>query len=345
MVLSKMDDPLVEDVDSDFVSAAELILMLKSRDMFDERRRVIRMRGLPADYDLLTDYLSLVSDDNVLVFYGPVGYFSKARFVNVKSTNFYKTIAGYDSPPAKARMLHFPEEFKNDSEATEWIGKVIAENNKVIEPKAAQLLVEYKGRDIDTLYSELLKLCDYQTAKKITAADVEDCCIPAHLKTVWDFVDSFLLSEYDKGVGFLEKFYEEAGAENKVKAEGQNIIGALVSVLTFVLFLKTHSCSDVSSAKNLLSGVNKTTTDEGKLVNKPMFDGYYIMKNMSKPSIRNALKWSNKKIYNIMDAALSTRIAMRVGDDSLTRSSFNFLLMVVCDRMDYRSQEAIVCGM
>lgn len=337
-------DPLIEVLDSDSVNASDIVMRLKCSDMFDDRPRIVRVNGLPSDYDVLTKYLTLASDDNILVFYGPVGYWSNRRFVSVKNTKFYKAIADIKSPPAARRLLHFNNEFSTEREALEWIDKVAVENKKTIDLESSKILIGLKGLNIDVLYSEVVRLCDYQTRKQITPTDIEDCCVPLNVKTAWDFVDSLLAMQYELAVSYLEKFYESTEAEKKLRSEAQALIGAIVYTLTFLLFVKSKAAISPSDAKLALADVYKITREDGEISTKPLFDAYYITKALNKPSMKSALSWNSKKIFHVLDCANKCRTQMKIhSEESLIKTSFNTLLMVACDKMDRKVQESIVC--
>jgi len=123
-IISRLGDVAVDILDCGYkvessnliqpATACDVILLLKNKDMFDDRPRVIKMKGIPNDYHLIADYLHLVNNKNVLVVDGPIGYRAKPpskRMITAATSRFYKTFS------TKGKVFQFPMEGKNRREA------------------------------------------------------------------------------------------------------------------------------------------------------------------------------------------------------------------------------------
>jgi hypothetical protein len=287
--------------DSRVAHASDIITCLKNRDIFDSRPRIIKMKGLPDDYTLLCDYLTLVNNDNVLVIDGPIGYRNaNRRFVSAKTSKFYKEFSKqgvHKSPEGGTGVFDFPEVAESDSKAQSWITSVAKEHDREFEDGAALLLVQQKGRNLDQLYSELTCLMDYQIDKKIRVDDVRAVCVPVFVKTAWDLIDAIDRQEYEAAISHMQGFYANAGTKTGETFDGDvyKLLGALLQHFSFLMYLKMY-CGDeltYSKAEQAVAGVKKQ--GENPNVWTDQFSKGYLYVNVRKPELQQALRRLSKE--------------------------------------------------
>lgn len=307
-----INNPIIEIIDPDTQSISDIIKIIKQKSMFDDSPRIIKFQSVPKEYDTLLPYLSLARNDNVFVFCCPLGYYSNRRFNSIKTTNFYKYIVNIKDPPSSQRIFHYPEELSY-SECIEWVKKIFIEHKKKTDDAELSLLIGYKGRNLDILYSEIIKICDYSQDKKITNQDIEDCCLNTSVKTTWDLLDSLWEGNYEDSIINLQKFYNDPNLATTIRGEIQNLLGAMVYTLNFVLFLKAKcgTIVDVTTAQDALKELTKKDGD-GR---KQLYNYYYIKENLSKKGVKNLLQWDNRRMYGVVDKVMQFRQKSRENSD------------------------------
>lgn len=324
--------------------ASDIILELKMRDIFDSRPRVLKIKGIPSDYDLLTDYLRLTSNNNILVFFGPIGYRKppSKRLISVKQTKFYKEFL------VNGKILEFPEIVSKDSIAIDWVIRVFSEHKKSIDREAAALLVSYKGLNLDLLYSEIIKLIDYQSGKKILDKDIKDCCVPVFLNQVWDLIDHIVYNDVDSAMSHLQGFYESAGIESgsSFRGEVENLLGAFNKQFIFYAILKDSSQDSLNynNIKNRANGWKKKT-DNGW--DTEYFDMRYINFNINKESSKQICQWPKYRVYTALREIMRTKLALRTYNhvSEYNRGGIKLLIDILvlqmCGALTSRQTESI----
>jgi len=119
-------------VDNKVAQAADIIMMLKHRDLFDSRVRIIKMKGLPPDYNLITDYLHLINNKTILVIDSPIGYIKPGskRFISAATSKFYKFIK------ANGVLRESLKEAKSVNQAIKWVEKVLTDHNRTYDKRS-----------------------------------------------------------------------------------------------------------------------------------------------------------------------------------------------------------------
>lgn len=325
-ILSSLKDANVEVFECDYTpqnsdvpsaKAAEIIMTLKHRDLFDKRPRVIKMKGIPDDYALLTDYLRLANDKNVIVIDGPFGYRKppSQRLIPVKATKFFKEFSKL------GEVNDFPETVRGITDAVKWIKRVVESFGKTIEPDAARLMVELQGKTLDYLYTEVSKLVDYQEKKKITLSDVETCTASVFQRQVWDLLEDLARMNVDASLSHLASFYEVAGLETGTSFRGdvEMLLGALLRQFNFYLLIK-DSCLDgtlnYDAVKRKSAGIKKRTSKmvSGQKVDDwetDYFDSRFLNTNFNKETTRLVSKWPWHRVYAIVTQIHLTRLTLR----------------------------------
>lgn len=338
---SKVGDPNIEILNCGYATsgsnrdatAADVIMLLKNHDMFDNRTRIIKMKGLPENYHLIIDYLGLVNDSNILFIDGPIGLRSKPpsdRFISAATSKFYKTFEG------EGKVIKFPTDGKTEREASEWVHNVLKDHKRDIEDDALSMLVQYKGYNYDILYTEIVKLLDYQTSKKIKVEDIKACSIPSFLSTIWELIDSLDAQDYDESIKYMQQFHENAGTEvgSSYHDHVLQFLGALYQHYLFVLILKDKCGSTISyqSAKNAMKFKKREKKDNKYIWEKDLFTEQFINMNLSKKGVQQAFKWNKKKIYDIFRSMGECRLLCRTkGNETLTKFYLDCLIMHICE--------------
>lgn len=339
-ILSKVGDCNVENLDcgsnsdknSSFkdAQASDVILSLKTRDMFDSRPRVIRMRGLPPDYTLIVDYLKYVNNSNVLVVDSPVGYQDR-KFISAATSNFYKTIA------SEGRVFDCGIDAKSSDDAESWVYKVFEDQGRKIQEDACSLLVSMKGRNYDRLYAEINQLLDYQTKKTISIEDVQACSVPLHTKTAWDLIDSLDMCDLSECLFHLESFYQSVSAQSgkSIRSEAEMLMGALHYHYLFMVFAKDAS-GEYFNYEGICSKIAgyKKEDSEGKR-EADYFGKQNVMMKSRSDSFKKALKNNNKqKVYGSYLAVCRSLNRIRFSSsDEVTKLCLNAFCMYVCNTL------------
>lgn len=353
-LLVEMGDPYVETLDcgynpedctSLYSTAEDVIRVFRTPDMFDDRPRIVRMRGLPADYTKLVSILVCANEKNVLVVDAPLGFYGKnKRFVSAAASNFYKLIS------TKGSLYRFDIEVKGNATAIAWVKRVSKELGKEIDQDAADLLVMMKGRDLDLLYSELTKLHAFETGKKILVSSVQECCIPAYLRTVWELVDSLDYQRFDDVCVHLQEFHQNAGIETgtSVRGDAEQMLGALQYHYELLLHAKDR-CPKALTYDGLIKGVSdikklkvpKETkeTDDEESDNEPekpaqeerygpKFNTQAVGMALHNQAFAAAYNWPKSKIYATLRDIMRCRCRLR--STNFAASGIRLLLDALC---------------
>lgn len=319
--------------DASAASAADVILALKHRDMFDDRPRIIRMQNIPEDYASIADYLYLVNDNNILVVDSPVGYRKKRRLISAASSNFYKTIK------KEGKAFISDEEARDNRTAITWLKGVVKDLKGSIDAEAASFLVkEVSGRNYDLLYANACTLVDY-SEKIISVEDVKQCCVTAYQRVVWDLIDNLDYGKFDDVILHLQAFYEHAGTEvgSTFDGELERLYGALVSHFTALLLIK-GACGDNISyqkASDALKPFKKKSKVTGKW-DLELYNSRHIGALVNKPAFQSALRWDKRRIYMVNCDLLRSRAYNRMSSSKAeSRTSLDVFAMFVCGKISF----------
>lgn len=322
--------------DPNSATAAQIVKVLRNRDAFDTRPRLIEMRGVPEDYALLTDFLSLTNQKNVLLINGQPGYRgSYGRWNPIQVSKLFKAVK------EKGVVRDFGTDAKNAGEAVTWCEDIFKHLEKTPEKGCSDALVSHKGLNYDILFCEIEKLCTYQSGKKITVQDVIDCCSYDHSDTIWSFIDFLDMNDCDKAASHLEAFYLEH--HGSLYGEVSALFAALMQHLTFLLFIKDGRDAGMADA-DVVKGWKKLSLSqikelgEGK-ADKDTLEDYFkpnfISFNLYKNGVKNALKWKKSKIYSIMNCLQRSMVYCRINSGNVTcvKTCLSSFVLVATERM------------
>lgn len=359
----KIDNPAVLVIDCGYNSgnidplyryalAGDIITLLKNRDIFDKRQRIIKLKGLPPDYPILVDYLGYTNSQNILVIDSPFSIPAKppsTRRVSVAASSFFKSIKsdGY--------MLSFPDGSKKKSDAANWVKNVVEDMGKKIDPDAAKTLVDLKGSDnYDSLYPYVTLLVDYQSEKKITKADVTTACAPLFLNTVWDLLASIDRKDYDASISHLQRFYKSKSLDySQLVSDTEMLLGAFLQRFRFAVMVVSHVTKESKSVSHPLalaavSGLKKLdkkkkkedednedeTGDEKKSEElDEVFDSRYVGMMLGSPILSWKLPNLLHAYKNISDCVISIR-SVPYGASETIEFHLDSLVMNLCNKMD-----------
>lgn len=355
-IVHKMDDPNVQvmycgyNPDSRkssllrFATASDIILALKNRDIFDARPRIIKMLGLPEDYSLITDYLSRANNDNILVVCGKPGYRARppsTRWIPAQNSKFYKEFK------SNGHILDFPETADSNAEAVEWIQEIMAEEGASIKKEAAERLVALKGKNLDILTSESIRLSVYKPTEKIDRKDVDASCFYTFLDTVWEFLDALDAQDSSAALQYLQKFYSVAGQHLGESFSGElvKLFGAVTQHFLFILLLKNSpgAMASSTSANSAVSGLKKIKPSEVYKLSKgiisaeelpDLFSSGFVYMNFRKKGVKNALRWKLGKIYDVFRDLMRCMFLCRKHYSQVYQQlCLNTFVLVVCGKL------------
>lgn len=340
VIVHDCTDSIFDGTDSKSSSVSNIIKSLKSKDIFDPKPKIIKVNGLPVDYKLLSEYLHLVSDKNILVIDSPVGYRKARRFVSAATSKLCKEIK------SKGFFVDHGTEASNNSDAISWVKKVVKESGKEIDSAAAVMLVEQiGGRNYDLLYAHLRKLVDYCN-KKITEEDVKTCCASIYLQTVWEIIDALDRRECHRVMDSLQTFYQHAESSGvNFKGEIEQFFGALSSHYALLLILK-DGCPSLTypSAKKAVEGFKKRVKSGDEYVWE---DGAYnrlIGMAINNKAFQQAFNWNKAHIYKVnMDLDRVRMICRKSNSEAEIKTCLDTFALLVCNKLDL-DQAAIARG-
>jgi len=331
-------------------TSVDVIDILKRQDILDDRPRIIKLKGVPEDYQLLVDYLDYCSDTNTLVIDGPVGYRQKPpskRWVSLTNSKLYK------AAKSNGKHLNHPIDASRSGDAVSWLNEVAEHYDRKVSTDASYLLVETKGKNLDTLYADLLKLFDYEPKKEISTDDVSACCVPIWEKTVWDFIDELDSFDYDRCMLYLQHFYAVAGTNTSSTFYGDVslMLGALYQHYLFPNVIKDSIGNAKLTRKNALLAVDglfkKTQKSDGSAEYKePMFSEKYVTYNINKPTMQTLIGLKLAMIlYLVLATQLCDQACRRFSNDQIMIKLFvNTLVMYICGKLTFDRTASIFFG-
>lgn len=314
-------------------TASDVIRTLKMKDLFDDRPRIIKMKGLPENYALLTDYLHLVNNKNVLVIDSAIGYWASPhykKFVNVGRSKFYTAVKKH------GKVFKFDTEPKQGY-AISWIKKVFSALGRNYDSSCPSLLVEAKGCNLDVLYSEISRLLVYQPKGKISADSVKECCVPAFTKTVWELINGLDKMEAEKCLAHLQQFYEFIKGPD-FQTHVESLFGALIQHFLFLLCIKDECGTELSDvrANRAIEGIKKRVKRDGQWkYDADLFTSQFVSFNIRKPEVTAANKWGKQKTYNVFrDLCRSRQICRMQMKMSVVKLCLDSFAMFACGKID-----------
>lgn len=331
----------------------DVIDLLRSRDMFDSRPRIIKLIGLPEGYTSLSDWIKLTNDKNVLVLYGPPGYIKPRtkQWVTAKTSKLYKTIK------SNGTLCEHGMEASGQSGALRWINAVCEEEGKQIKDDAAKLLFSYLGKNLDILASGVQKLTIYSSSKAISEDDVKACYSAKFGDDVWSYLSDLDRGRIDSALKYLHDFYLEGEGVVGETFLGrvQKFFGAIIQHFLFIMLVK-DACPrelNMKSVEALSKSFKKTTPTKIKSIIKgemnyedldDRFSSQYIYRQMHNlpPEILSRRK---SEIYVMLYEIYRTMYQCRIrgSNKAYVRLCLDVMSLVICGKITPK-QAAIIRG-
>lgn len=313
LIIDKFGNENITILDSTSDGVDRVISNLVEQEIFSSGNKIIRLKGLPENYNLIYDYLKFVSEKRVLIIESPTFTKIKNKVVNAALSNLYKEIKKI------GKVIDSPTEL-NDTNAKGWIDSLCERRfKKTIEEEAIPLLLYLKNNNADIIYSELLKLSTYiGKRKKITLDDVKQVVKTDYAFDTWKFVDDLVDGDMEKCIYAFEDYF--LTRENFIY-EIESLLGAIL--YRFELMLLIRSCGDT----NVLSSFKKKPKD------KPITDKYSSgMINMIKYSKNNL---GTIKLTSILSVLYFTLNSIRAngGDSSFCKLILFNMTSALCGKI------------
>ncbi len=345
--------PKVETIycgDTSESSMKDVVFALRSKDMFSDSPRIIKVVGIPEDYNDLLFYTDIPKPHNLLVFWGTPGYYKPGskKWISLKITKLFKFVKQH------GKVYEFPTEARTDSEAITSVIDIAAEKGKELSRETARLVVSRLGRGLDLLESHIEKLATYQTGSKILQADVEACCAKGFYGTVWDYINSLDKGDCGQALSYLQQLYEDKPATgDNFYGVLNKVIGALRQHFTFVTLARDISTSvNVKAIEESAKGCKKFTPTQlseiqaGNSPNIPdWFSSGYIRNQINNSNLARLLGQRKSIIYGILRDLLFCAFYCRLnsGNDAYLKLSFDVFTLLACGKINSR-QAALARG-
>lgn len=319
----------------------DVIHVLRTKDMFSTRPRILRVVGIPEDYQDLLHYVDVPTPQNLLVFWGLPGYYKlgSKRWVSLKPTKVFKFIKNH------GKVYEFPTEAANENEAVTWAVDVAEEEGKLLTRDTAKLLVRRLGFNLDRLGNSVEQLAIYQADKEITVQDVKACCSETFNGTVWEYINSLDRGDHEKALAYLQRLYEDKPdtGETFYGRLGQ-ILGALRQHFSFLVLAKDASGESVNvklieqSAKGLkkFTPTQLAQMQNGETVDlSDWFSGNYVRNKVNNPGFTRVLGHRKSQLYSALRELLFCSFMARQnsGNEAYLRLSLDILTLVLCGKI------------
>jgi hypothetical protein len=314
-----------------YANTSDVISTLRTKDIFNSSRRIIKLLGIPSDYTELTNCFKYCNENNILVIDSPIGYYKPAgsgsQFVSAATSNFYKEIK------KNYNMLEFEDDAKTEVDATKWLTVVAQELNIKIENEAVKLIVDATGKNYDSLYAEINKYSGLE--RLITKDDILNNSVPSLTKEVWDFITCLQDMKLESSAIHLEKFFEDNITDSDFRTNTELYLGALRQNFELLLHAKDGCKKNDSLSYNgfvsAISGLKKISNEKDK---EPVdkFNKYIVNMKIKDMSFISSFSWKKSRIYKIMLYIDFIRKNLRFGTNlSLIKAYMYMFVLFVCN--------------
>lgn len=343
-----LDCGYVTTADTSMSTASDVIRVLKTKDILDSRPRIVRLKGVPDDYKMLEDYLGYCDTNNILAVDGPVGYRQKPpsqRWVSLSNTKFFKAIK------SKGKHFNSPVDVTKKYDAVEWLSRVVKGESIDVDKGVLELLVGYKGKNLDILYFELMKLVDYANGETVTTECVKECCQPSVSQDVWQLIDSLDYGDFDSAISNLYNFYETAGLDSGSTFYGDllSLFGALHQHYLFLVLIKDGMVNNKITPSAALETVSelrkKKRLPDGTYEFKDcLFSKNFVTFNMGKKTTRFMLARKKSMLYSYLLALYWCEDACRQysGRHVFAKAFLNYFVMYVCGKITFKQMKTLL---
>jgi len=327
---------------SNVSSMKDVVCILRTKDMFSNSPRILRVIGIPEDYQDMLSYVDVPRPQNLLVFWGPPGYYKSGpskKWNTIKNTKLFKFIKKH------GHVFEFPVEAATDNDAVNWVTEIAQEKKKTISRDTAKLLVNRQGRNLDMLDNSVEKLATYQKSREISSQDVKDCCGETFSSTVWEYINSIDRNDCDAALAYLQGLYnEKPEVGSTFYGTLSQLLGALRQHFLFLMLAKDASGNSVNvklieeSAKEFkkFTPTQLTQICNGEDVTlSDRFSGNYIRNKVNNPGFSKLLGRRKSKIYGLLQELQSCSFAARQNssNEAYLRMSLDLFTLVACGKI------------
>jgi DNA polymerase-3 subunit delta len=152
-----------------------------------------------ADVDALKEFFKDIPETCVLVF-----WFDNID-VDPKKESKWKTIEGLFAKAGCSAQL----EKRSESDIAKLIVASAKKRNCTIDGSNARYLISVSGNDIQTLFSELEKICAYASGREITKQDIDSLAVKSLQARVYDLSKFILASNGDGAYSVLNTLFAQ----------------------------------------------------------------------------------------------------------------------------------------
>ncbi|MFA6088609.1 MAG: hypothetical protein WC755_01980 [Candidatus Woesearchaeota archaeon] len=230
LILDKFGTSNVTILDGTSDGVDRVIINLVEKEIFSNGNKVIRLKGLPENYNIIYDYLKYVNEKCVLIIESPTTTKINGKTVIASSSNLYKEIKKI------GKVLEAPMELDSKN-CKPWIENLCEKKFKrKIDDESINLLNELKNGNADLIYSEIKKLVTYiGSRRKITLEDVRQITANVIEFDVWKFVDRIIDGNEETCIDMLEDYF--LTRENFIY-EIDGLMGAILYKVELLLLIK-----------------------------------------------------------------------------------------------------------
>lgn len=184
------------------------------------------------DWKELQGIIKSLPPECILIF-----YFDAVK-PNPKKDARFKTLLTAASKQGLAVEIKTPSE----SDKVRFITKRAAENGCEIDADTARYLIECCGEGLNTIASELDKVCGYCGGGKITRQHVDAMVIPPMTSTIYDLARAVVAGRLDKAMSIVDELFYK-------KEEPVIILSALSGAFCDLYRAKAALLSEVSESR------------------------------------------------------------------------------------------------
>ena len=281
--VNKLKSKLVDPAFSDFnlhsyegknTSIDEILMDAQMLPMMSEYTVVV-VHDYPldksaGDADKLKEFFKDMPESSVIIFW------MDTIEVDPKRNNKWKKLVNLFSENGSAVNL----EKRSEGELVRLIVASAKKRGCSIEPQRARYLISVVGSDIQTIFSELEKICAYAGEREITKADIDELAVKSLQARVFDLSRFILKGDSDSAYGVLNTLFAQ-------KEEPIGILSVISSCYVDMYRVKCAKAAGVSE-----SDVGNYYPYKGRefLLRNAARDGAYISIN----TLREALDLLSK---------------------------------------------------
>ena len=151
------------------------------------------------DIEALKEFFKDIPQSSVIVF-----WFDSIE-IDLKKSSKWKTIENLFAKAGSSVNL----EKRSESDIAKLLVNSAKKRNCTISPDNARYLISFSGNDIQTLFSELEKICAYCSGREITKQDIDKLAVKSLQARVYDLSKFILAGNADRAFSVLNTLFEQ----------------------------------------------------------------------------------------------------------------------------------------